>query len=398
MSDFETESRRAYRGWRIVAVCFVAAVFSWGLGFYGQSVFLAELIRAHGWSTSLVSIAFTAYYLASAVMVAFVGDAIARIGARNVLLVGALAFAASTAALGALDRPWQLFAALLVMSVGWAAMSVGAISAIVSLWFQARRGLAIAIALTGASAGGILVVPPLQALIHAVGFARGALIAAAVMLAVLAPLAFLVGRPPAPAAAGAASAPAEWTRARAARSPAFWSVTLPFMILFTTQVAFLVHEVAVFTPRLGATGASYAVALTAGAAIAGRLVLGAFIDRLDVRLAAGVSVATQAAAMGLAAYAQDAAALYLAAAVYGLSVGNVVILPTLIFQREFQAASFTTLMAFQSALCQFSSAFGAAALGLLRDAAGGYAGPLLISAALNLAAGALIAVWRPRLR
>lgn len=396
MNDAAAEASRRYRGWRIVAVCFIVAVFSWGLGFYGQGVFLAELIRAHGWSTSFVSIAFTTYYLASAVMVAFVGDAIARIGPRKVVLTGAVAFAVSTAALGALDRPWQLFAALLVMSVGWGAMSVGAISAIVSLWFSARRGLAIAIALTGASAGGVLVVPPLQALVHAVGFSQGALIAAGITVAILAPLAFLIDEPPSRAAIAETRAP-QWSRAKAARSPLFWSATAPFMIVFTTQVAFLVHEIAIFTPRLGPAGASYAVALTTGVAIAGRLVLGAVIDRLDARTATAVSVASQAAAMVLAAWGDSALPLYFAAAVYGFSVGNVVILPALVFQREFEAASFTTLVAFQSALCQFSSAFGAGALGVLRDWTGGYATPLLLCAMLNLAAGGLVAFWRPRL-
>jgi hypothetical protein len=36
----ETSAR--YEGWRIVAVCFWVATFGWGLGFYGQSVYLAE--------------------------------------------------------------------------------------------------------------------------------------------------------------------------------------------------------------------------------------------------------------------------------------------------------------------------------------------------------------------
>lgn len=390
------ESARSYRGWRVVAVCFVMAVFSWGFGFYGQGLFLAELRKAHGWSTTLVSVAFTTYYLASALMVAFVADVIARLGVRAVVWIGLAAFALSTAALGQLDQKWQLFAALLVMSIGWGAMSVGAISAIVGLWFNARRGLAIALALTGASAGGILVVPPLQALVQAVGFSKAALIAAAVMVLIVGPLALLIGDPPTRIAARAEAAPARWTRAKAARSPAFWSATIPFMIVYATQVGFLVHEISIYAPHIGAAGASLAVAVTTGVAIAGRMVLGLFIDRLDPRTTTAVSVATQAGAMALAASTGSAVPLFAAAAIYGFSVGNVVILPSLIFQREFEPASFGILIAFQSALCQLSSAFGAAALGALRDLSGDYTVPLLLCAALNLAAGAQIVLWRPR--
>src|SRR5258708_3063184 len=64
----ETSAR--YEGWRVVAACFVIAIFGWGLCFYGQSVFLAELHRIHGWPTSLISTATTFFYLFSAVLVA----------------------------------------------------------------------------------------------------------------------------------------------------------------------------------------------------------------------------------------------------------------------------------------------------------------------------------------
>ena len=53
------EHSRSYRGWRIVAVCFVIATFAWGFGFYGQGVYLARLLDLRGWSLSLVSAAVT---------------------------------------------------------------------------------------------------------------------------------------------------------------------------------------------------------------------------------------------------------------------------------------------------------------------------------------------------
>src|SRR3954453_12604001 len=87
------ENSIRYDGWRIVAVCFLVATFGWGLGFYGQSVYLAELHRLHGWPASLVSSATTFFYLLGAVLVAFVGDAIRLVGPRNCLLGGIFALA-----------------------------------------------------------------------------------------------------------------------------------------------------------------------------------------------------------------------------------------------------------------------------------------------------------------
>src|SRR5262245_26191249 len=49
------ETSFRYDGWRIVMVCFMLATFGWGFGFYGQSVYVAELQRLHGWPASLIS-------------------------------------------------------------------------------------------------------------------------------------------------------------------------------------------------------------------------------------------------------------------------------------------------------------------------------------------------------
>ena len=89
----ETSAR--YEGWRIVVVCFLVATFGWGLGFYGQSVYVAELHRLHGWPASLISSGTTFFYLFGALLVAFVSEAIRAFGPRNCLLAGVFALAAA---------------------------------------------------------------------------------------------------------------------------------------------------------------------------------------------------------------------------------------------------------------------------------------------------------------
>src|SRR5258705_3431329 len=85
------ESSARYGGWRIVAVCFLLATFGWAFGFYGQSVYLAELHRLYGWPASLISSATTFFYLFGAVIVAFVSEAVRAFGPRHWLLRGVLA-------------------------------------------------------------------------------------------------------------------------------------------------------------------------------------------------------------------------------------------------------------------------------------------------------------------
>ena len=391
------EHSRAYRGWRMVAVCFAVATLAWGFGFYGQGVYLAHLIAVHGWSLSLVSGAVTGFYFVSALMVAFVADWIARFGAPRVIAGGMIATGAASATLGLLREPWQLYAVYLLMSLGWASTSLAAITSVIGMWFSARRGLAVSLALTGASAGGILVVPALQVLIEARGFTNAMLIGGALLACVGAPLALWLiespATPPPPAAR-----PAAHGKAALLRSFRFWSIAGAFAIVWVTQTAFLTHEINIFSPALGATGAAAAVAATTFAAVAGRLVLGAVVDRLDKRLTTTLSVSSQAAALVALALWPEPAVIWATAVVYGLSVGNVITLPALIVQHEFEPHAFGATVALLTSVTQMFGAFGPALLGFGRDLAGGYSVPIICCSLLNVCAGAAVVLLKPGVR
>lgn len=394
------ETSASYHGWRVVGACFLMAVMAWGFGFYGHGFYLAELRRLHGWPASLIAGASTVYYLLSAALVVFIDDAIRRFGVRTCVLAGSCALAASAAALPFVAEPWQLFAAYLVMAFGWATLSLGAINVILGLWFVSRRGLAISLALNGASFSGIVIVPALVLVAGSAGFAGAMLAGAAVILLVLSPVAYVIlGRAPPPqtrssAGGEAAAPPAAWTRSSALRSLAFWSVSAPFAVAITSQAGFLVHQIAFLEPALGRSTAGIAVAVTTAMAIVGRLTLGTMAAWLDQRWAAALSLASQAAALAAMTATTDPTALLAACAVYGFSVGNVITFPALIVQREFEAAAFGMLIGLSTGIGQFTYAFGPGLLGLVRDATGGYSAALALCIVLNLTA-AVALVLRP---
>src|SRR3954469_272498 len=191
------ETSIRYDGWRIVVVCFLLATFGWGLGFYGQSVYVAELHRLRGWPTSLISSGTTFFYLSGAALVAFVSEAIKVFGPRNCLIAGAFAMAAAAVAIGQVREPWQLYVANAVLAFGWAGTSLGIITNTLGLWFDKKRGMAISLALNGASFGGIAGVPLLVAGIGYFGFPGAMIVAAIVMVVLMVPVIFIfVGRPP----------------------------------------------------------------------------------------------------------------------------------------------------------------------------------------------------------
>ena len=60
---------RAFFGWHVAWAAFTVAVFGWGVGFYGPSVFLNTLHATRGWPISVISSAITCHFLISAAII-----------------------------------------------------------------------------------------------------------------------------------------------------------------------------------------------------------------------------------------------------------------------------------------------------------------------------------------
>jgi predicted MFS family arabinose efflux permease len=391
------ETSAGYDGWRIVVVCFLVATFGWGLGFYGQSVYVAELHRLHGWPASLISGGTTFFYLFGALLVAFVSEAIRSFGPRNCLLAGVVALAAAAVLIGQVAEPWQLYAANAMLAFGWAGTSLGIITNTLGLWFDNKRGMAISLALNGASFGGIVGVPLLVAAIGSFGFSGAMIVAAMVTVALMVPtILIFVGRPPVhsivPVAASADAPSATRIRARAFRDVGFLSVSIAFALVLFAQVGFIVHLISFLDSVTGRDRAAFAVAVLTAMAVVGRVLFSTVIDRLNQRLASAISFVSQAVALAIIINLHNDIALIAACALFGFSVGNLITLPSLIVQREFDPRSFGVLISLITAINQVTYAFGPGIVGLLRDASGSYALPFYGCIGLELVAAVLIMV------
>ncbi len=398
---------RYFYGWNVLAATFVMALFSFGLGFYGLTVYIATLQRLHGWSASAVSAPVTVYYVAGALLSAVIGDLYQRLGPRAVVAGGSVAMAAGIASLGGVTQPWQLYPAFLVMSVGWGAMSGAAINIILAPWWERRRGLVVSIAFNGATLGGVIIAPALIPLIGVLGFTRALATAALALLVVLLAVAGGVmrrgpeelglgpdGDPrPRPRAEPSASR-ARHRRGEALRTWRFWSVSAPFALGLAAQVGVLTHLVAIVMPTLGAGGAARAVSVTTAAGVIGRLGTGVVVDRLNRRLVSSVTLAVQIGGLALLAWAPSAPVVYAGCALFGLGVGNLTTLPGLILAVEWPREHFSSLVGLVVGINQFTFAFGPSLVGVVRDWAGAY-GPALAACTVLQAVAAVMILVRP---
>jgi predicted MFS family arabinose efflux permease len=393
----QDETSPRYAGWRAVFACFLLALSIFGFALYGQGVYLVELQRLNGWSASLISGASTLSLLIGNVIVIFTDEIVRRLGLKRLALAGIACLATSIVLLAFAAAPWTLYAAFALMSLGWVGMGTVIISAVVGAWFVRRRGLAISLAFLGASSGGVIVTPLLVVLVSQLGFQTAMLAASAVLLILLVPATLAwIGPPPnsgATAATANQSSPApasSISRGEVARRPAFWTITIPFALGIVAQVGFIVHQIAILEPKIGAVRAGLAVSVMTSMAIVGRLSLSVVADRLDPRLAAAISLLSQAAAVSTVHLTDDVQFVLLASAVFGFSVGNLITLPPLIIHREFDAQDFIVVMGLFTSISGTVGAFGPGLIGLIRGWSGDYGAALGLTITLQVIAAAIV--------
>jgi MFS family permease len=393
------ESSLHYRGWRVVLACFLMAFFMFGFGLYGQGVYLAELQRAHGWPGALVSSASTFSFLLSAVLVIFTDDLLARMGLRALILSGLIALGASTALLGLMQSPWQLYVAYALMSVGWTGMGSVVIATVLNTWFERRRGLALSLAFNGATCGGIILVPVLLALSSSIGFRSAMLGASIVMVVLVLPVVIVFTRWPVGASLHSAGRASNGGAARHSRrtllaNASFWTMVLPIAIALLAQMGFIIHQVTFLEPLIGRASAGLAVTIMAAMAVVGRLTLGLFVDRLDPRLACAASMTSQAAALLVLLQSHSPAVLLMCCAVYGFSIGNMITFPPLIIQREIGSTAFAAAMGLGTSISGIVSAFGPGIVGFVHSVSGDYTMAFAMCVVLDVVAAGIV-LWRP---
>jgi MFS family permease len=391
-------------GWSVAWSAFTIAVFAWGIGFYGPSVFLQSLHEARGWPISQISIAITAHFLFSAVIIAGLPDIHRRLGIAWTTFLGAVLTATGLILWSNAAEPWQLFAAAIPSGAGWALTSGAAVNAIVARWFDRDRPMAIALAFNGASVGGVLFVPIWIYLIGSIGFPSAALLIGFSMVAMVGYLCvrFLAKTPHEmglvqdgdPSHQAAPRPKPRRTRSEIVRTSRFITISAAFSLGLFAQIGLLAHLVARLTPAVGVEPAGLLVSIATACAVIGRFITGRFIGPHDRRVAAAVNFAVQIAGVLLLIVCSGWPGLALGCILFGLGIGNLTSLPPLIIQKEFDRADVVTAVALIIAINQGVFAFAPAIIGALRDTTANYQLPFALIAVVQFLAGTIILLGR----
>ncbi len=149
-----------YHGWWIVAGLFFVLTISSGFGFYNLSVYLNVLADTRGFAVADVSIAVGLFFFVGGVTGMWVASLIRRIDVRWVMTGGAAIAGSALGLIGHVTELWQLYLVYALFGAGNSGVSIVVATTLVTRWFPGpNRSVALSIASTGLSMGGVLLTP-----------------------------------------------------------------------------------------------------------------------------------------------------------------------------------------------------------------------------------------------
>ena len=293
-----------FRGWWVVTGVFVMLLVTAGLGFYGLPIYLRALVVEQGFSVGAVSGATAVFFAVSGVVGLPVASYLSRHDPRPLIAVGAVCSAVSLVLLGRVNQVWQIYFVYALFGAGFAASSLVPGTTLVARWFARRRSIALSVASTGLSAGGVLVTPFVAALITRHELSTVAPYLGVALVLGVVPVTALLLRP-SPQAMGLQpdgdptpppGSPAAYAGAlvsEALRTRFFVCVTLGHLLAMLAQVGGIAHLFNLVADRTDTGFAATCLSLLAVSSLAGRLVGGWVASRTSMRaLAARIGAAS----------------------------------------------------------------------------------------------------------
>ena len=162
-----------FKGWQVVAAAFVILFTSSGLGFYALAVYLDALTDDGGFTVGEVSVANFLFFLTAGVAGLLAARLIVRYDIRVVAAAGGVIGGISLGMIGHADHLWSLYVLYVVFGLGWALCGMVPATTVVTRWFHRRRSLALSVASTGLSVGGIVITPFVKTAIEDHGHGGG---------------------------------------------------------------------------------------------------------------------------------------------------------------------------------------------------------------------------------
>jgi MFS family permease len=404
-------TRGVFFGWWVALSFAVMAFLSSGIRF-AVGPFLKPMVADLALDRASFSLVIASGLLLFGVLQPFVGRLVDRVGARPVLVGGALLLAASLVGTGLSTRLWHLYAFNAIgAAVGLAATGQVVGAAVVARWFTRRRGTALSLIGSASMAGITLMVPVAMWGVLTIGWRATHLALGVAVVALIVPMALWLvrespesmgltpdGAPP-PAARGEVLVE-RTALADALQTVPFWQLAGGLFCCGFSMSLLSAHGVPMLTdhgyhPML----ASWALGLLGGSSIGFAFVLGMLSDRCGRRPVLAWVYGTRALIfLGLLLVRDQPLLLLLIALVGGASMSGSLAAASALSAEVFGRLSVGSVYGTMFLFHQTGSALGSWLSGALYEATGGYGPAFGVASAMLVGAALLSATIDERRR
>lgn len=388
---------RDRRGWLIVASLFVTLFVVFGGGYNTSGVFFEPMRKYFGWSSTRQSSLQTILALTAGVTVPIFGWLLDRLEARVVMSTGIILAGGALLLASRANSFGTLTLAFIALGVAIAAATLLPTGLVIANWFKERRGMALGMATSGTSIGGMVMTLVAARTIEAEGWRAGFIVLALPTFLIAAPMVALLvrTRPPGesdrteqsanPLAGGLDIGPA-------LRSRSFWMIGAVQFCYSLAGAGATVHTVpylirAAFRPDR----AAQVFSITFGLASAGKFLMGYSADLLTGRVALALTLAFAALGQILLLGARSNLMFGGYALLYGTMSGAPLALIPMVIAESCGLKRFGSVSGLTGICTTLGGAAGPLLSGLIIDSGLGYSTVFaLFSAAL--AAGSVAAL------
>ncbi|MFT4595900.1 MAG: MFS family permease [Paracrocinitomix sp.] len=369
----------SFRGWLVVAATFLSTAIVFGVT-YSFTAFLSAMSKEFGSGNGSMAFMFGLTIFFLFVLGLPAGRASDRWGPRPVVLVGCAAMVSGLLLTSMVDRIWLGYVTYgLGIGVGAACCYVPLVSQ-VSGWFEKHRAVALGISVSGVGVGTLIGPPIAEALIDENGWRwtyRFFAAACLVSLLVVAALAFRAPR-------AADQNPLDLRAVL--RSPVFKSMYLAgFLMTLALFVPFVFLLPYAEEQGISTSAAAALLSILGIGSMAGRLVLGMFVNRVGLMRLYQISFGILGGSFAIWLFGGDS---YLALAVFafvlGTSYGGYVALSPAAAAELFGLAGLGTVLGALYTAGGAGGLIGPTVAGWLIDSTGSYQPAIIFALVIGL--------------